>query len=122
MSNTSFRAVTISAESEPAEVIWDASGGLLSHLQSAVGGFVDVVRLGPNLDMWVNDDGFALELPRNVAATGIAWHYGFRHQIYVGPAVFTGGVDEEGESLPLAPVSAAALVEMAGKVLQGIAL
>lgn len=122
MSNTSFRAVTISAESQPVEVAWDASDGILSHLQSAVGGYVDVVRLGPNLDMWVNDDGIALELPHNVAATGIAWRHGFRHQIYLGPAVFTGGADEEGGSLPLNPAAAAVLVEMAGKVLQGIAL
>lgn len=122
MSNTSFRAVTISAKSELVEVVWDASNSLLSHLQNAVGGFVDVVRLGPNLDMWVNDDGFALELPHNVAATGIARHHGFRHQIYVGPAVFTGGVNEEGESLPLNPAAAAALVEMAGKFLRGVAL
>lgn len=40
-------------------------------------------------------------LPVNMLATGIAAYHGMIYQPYVGTAVFTGGADDEGDTLPL---------------------
>lgn len=51
--------------------------------------------------MWVNDEGRILDLPVHRAATVIARHHGVTHQVFHGPAVFTGGADGDGRTLPL---------------------
>lgn len=112
MNSIQFRAVTVSVDGEVQEVQWDTTDGTLQHLQRAVGGLVDVVGLAPNLDMWVNDEGLALGMEVNHLATVAAQVCGKFRQPYAGPAVFTGGADENGETLPLTAEQAAALRDL----------
>lgn len=63
---------------------------------------VDVVALAADLEMWVDDEGLLVDDAQvNHAATGIAAEFGRTAQNYCGPAVFTGGADEDGETLGL---------------------
>ena len=88
------------------------TGGVLANLQATVGGLVDCVALSPQLDMWINDDGLTTCEP-NPAATLIAAAHGLDAQPYFGPAVFTGGPDDTGDTRPLEPVQAQALLQLA---------
>lgn len=116
MSN--FRVVTVSTVGEAREVMWDvtATTGTLPLLQGAVEGLVDVVALCTNLDMWVNDEGIVRGMDVNHCATAIARMCGRRDQAYYGPVVFTGGPDGEGQTLPLQPDQAVALLELVKQV------
>lgn len=61
---------------------------------------VDVVALDDDLDMWLDNEGAYTAAP-NPAATAIAQTFGFIWQPYFGTAVFTGGADKDGNTLPL---------------------
>jgi hypothetical protein len=63
---------------------------------------VDVVRLAPDVDMWVDDEG-ALKPPLRVnqLASYIATRHGLPFQLYVGTVVFAGGPDEDGNTTSL---------------------
>lgn len=112
MSSIHFRAVTVSVDGAVQEVQWDTTTGTLQHLQRAVSGLVDVVSLSPTLDMWVNDEGLAIGMEINQLATVAAQVYGKFWQPYAGPVAFTGGVDSEGETLPLTATQATALLDL----------
>lgn len=60
----------------------------------------DLVALTTRLDMWI-DEGGLYRHPVNELATALAARHGFTHQPYHGPALLTGGADEDGETLPL---------------------
>lgn len=107
-----FRAVSIDTDGVATVHDWDVTHGTLKHLQEAVGGFVDVVVLAADMDMWVNDEGLVIGLPINETATAIAHQHGMKHQFYVGPAVFTGGCNEEGDTLPLTEEQAATITAL----------
>ncbi|MCW8103543.1 DUF3846 domain-containing protein [Streptomyces tauricus] len=62
--------------------------------------YFDVVALTHRWDMWIDDEGQSRH-PVNPAATALAQRFGFTHQRYHGPVLFTGGPDEEGNTLPL---------------------
>lgn len=108
-----FRAVTIDVDGNAETVEWDTSSGTLTLLQRAVDGFVDVVALHDHVALWVNDEGIVKGMPMNIVATSIARGFGFTHQPYFGPVVFTGGGTEEGETLGLAEQHAEALMNLA---------
>lgn len=59
----------------------------------------EMVRLSSDLHLWV--DGSGLDRPVNLCATQIAHNYGQDNQPYFGTAVFTGGQDRHGNTLPL---------------------
>ena len=101
MAPDTFRVVTIDSDGTTVSAEWDTTGGTLGLLQDAVGGFVDVVPLHPTITMWVNDTGLVDALPINWVATTIARAFGLTHQPYAGPVAFTGGVDDDGTTLPL---------------------
>lgn len=113
---TEFRAVTISTEGIAQEVVWDASGGTLGLLQQSVEGLVALVDLSPHLDMWVNDAGIVLGMEINQVATQIARLCGQTVQPYYGPAVFTGGSDPDGQTLPLSADQAGAILALVGQL------
>lgn len=69
---------------------------------------VDAVELSATLGMWV-DDHAPERRPVNRIATTIAATYGYRRQNYYGPVLFTGGVDEDGDTMPLMPAVAEAI-------------
>lgn len=61
---------------------------------------IDLVRLAPDLGMWLDDMGMGGEV--NQAATKVAAAHGFTWQPYFRTAVFTGsGVDSEGNTVGL---------------------
>lgn len=95
-----------------AAVLIDTDGGIswtdigqpeahLQLLQTLVGGWVQAVDLTPDLTLWVNEEGKLNGLPVNEAATRV-WKavYG-PTDVIVGPAVLTGGADEDGELVGL---------------------
>ncbi|MGY3341153.1 hypothetical protein ACVW0K_007346 [Streptomyces filamentosus] len=56
----------------------------------------------PTLTMWVDDEGAIANNPvENAFAALLIYRYAIPNQPYFGNAVFTGGTDEEGETLGL---------------------
>lgn len=80
-------------------------GDSYRFLSDAVGGLIELVRIAPTLDMWVNENFIAeaedKELKLNAVAT--AMYSASLPQPYpiLGDVVFTGGSDDEGETLGL---------------------
>jgi hypothetical protein len=62
---------------------------------------VDVVALDEGLDMWVDDEGIYRNNTSNPVASMIAHLHGRCWQPYFGTVVFSGGIDENGNALPL---------------------
>jgi hypothetical protein len=79
--------------------------GGLEFLQSAVKGYVQSVDLRGEFEgvtLWVNEEGKFLGNSFNLGATYI-WEsvFGKNTDYIVGNAIFTGGADDEGDTLPL---------------------
>ena len=83
------------------DVVEFEKGESYALLSGAVGGYIECVGLRGDLDMWVNEEGKLQGLPLNPIGTRI-WSvfYGPTDTI-VGDVIFTGGVDENGETLGL---------------------
>ena len=110
---TAITVVRLDVEGNATRAQWSPgpSGSLLEPLQAAVGGDIDVVRLRPEMEMWVHDEGlYRCEL--NPVASGVAAGMGFSRQPYCGPVVFTGGADEDGNTLGLSDELAEVLLEL----------
>lgn len=74
--------------------------GSLASMQEIVGGLLVAVSLNEHLTIWVNEEGLGLGLPFNRIATELL--VGRWDDVYlVGTALITGGVDAEGETLPI---------------------
>jgi hypothetical protein len=81
----------------------ELEGNTLKVLQSAVDGLIQPVDLSDSLTVWVNEEGlFRNDFDVNLFATAI-YHQAFptADNPLVGPAVFTGGSDDEGNTLGL---------------------
>lgn len=104
---------TVTITTEGAVQIKPAEDIDLELLQSEAGAqYVDRVALAGDLDMWLDDEGdYTQEV--NSTATDIAWRMGVNHQSFRGPAVYTGGVDPEGNTLPLNPEQVSAIRDLA---------
>jgi hypothetical protein len=80
----------------------------LDYLQTAVKGWVQAVDLQgafAGITIWVNEEGkFDESLALNTGATFI-WEqsFGYGTDFIKGNAVFTGGTDDEGDTLGLSP-------------------
>lgn len=102
---STFQAVVVNTDGTAETVTWTPSSDMPTyrHLQKYVGGLIDVVALAPDMDMWVNDEGLILNLEPNLAATVLAAYLRRRAPLtpFVGPVVFTGGADDEGETRSL---------------------
>ncbi|MFZ2175684.1 MAG: DUF3846 domain-containing protein [Rhodococcus sp. (in: high G+C Gram-positive bacteria)] len=74
---------------------------------------LEVVRLTPDLDMWVDEEGLYAAQPEvNRTATAIAWAHGFVWQRYLGVAVFTSH-DQHGAVTALTDLQMSALMAAA---------
>jgi len=94
------KAVVITTDGEK-QVKEFEIGNSYKLLSETVGGLIECVRLDANLDMWVNDNGLAEGLAQNPHGTRIYNDtFGAQHVI-VGNIIFTGGADDEGETLGL---------------------
>jgi hypothetical protein len=70
-------------------------------LSGTVGGYIEAVRLTPGLTMWVNENGIAEELPLNYLGS-LAYYVAFQSKTPIlGNVIFTGGCDDEGETLDI---------------------
>ncbi len=85
----------------------------LKSLQNAVGGYVQVIELEDDFTMWVNEEGKLLNLPVNEIAT-VIWEvrFGLDTDIICGDVVFTGGMDEDGETLTISEANIQRLAEL----------
>ena len=110
---TAITVVRLDVEGNATRAQWSPgpSGSLLEPLQAAVGGDVDVVRLHPEMEMWVHDEGL-YRCDLNPVASAVAAGMGFVQQPYCGPVVFTGGADEDGNTLGLSDELAEVLMEL----------
>lgn len=73
----------------------------LESLQEGVGGWVQAIDIRHDVTMWLNEEGKMEGLPLNPVAQAL-WNQAFGQTDYiVGNAVFTGGTDEDGQTLPL---------------------
>lgn len=71
-------------------------------LRQNIGGYIECVSLGPNLDMWVHDEGKLEGQPSNPRAQLLfELEHGTGVDVIVGTVVITAGADDEGETLPL---------------------
>ena len=72
-------------------------------LRDAVGGLIQAVDLSPNMTMWCNEEGKLMGLTPSIIGTYM-WEKTFgMTDVIVGNVVFTGGTDEDGETLGLEP-------------------
>ena len=70
-------------------------GDSYEMLREGVGGWLELVRLNNGVDMWVNENGIAENLPYNPSATAIYWsNFGFMSGQIFGDVVFTNSNDE----------------------------
>lgn len=108
-SQTTFTAYRITPEPELGELLsWEPTADSGEQIRAAIGCRVfDCVSLRDDLDMWVDDEGYEVE-EHNLVASQIARDHGFG-QPYYGTAVFTGGADENGATMPLTPEALAIL-------------
>ncbi|MBF0817791.1 DUF3846 domain-containing protein [Microbacterium paludicola] len=87
-------------------------------LSGAVEGLIEPVTLTADLEFYVNEDGWAQfgGAHRNPTAEAAQWAILGGANLIVGPAVFTGGLDEEGETLGLSEEHAQQIEQLAAAV------
>jgi hypothetical protein len=83
-------------------VMLDLTGDELATLQGAVGGWVEAINFTNSLTMWCNEEGKLDGLSQNIIAQHFYDNaYGAGRDIIVGDVVFTGGTDDEGDTVSL---------------------
>lgn len=101
-----FAGVLVAPDTTITAQPWNPDTSTLDHLQSAVGGLIELLELQPDLSAWVNEEGRIHNLPPNPLATALAITLCPNLQgtpLLMGPVVFTGGADDDGNTLPLSP-------------------
>lgn len=93
----------------------------LDKLQTAVGGLIEAVDLTPEITMWVNEEGLLIDdLQPNYLATAFMAELMQSQTPIMGDVVFTGGIDEEGDTKSLTQADVAELVEMTRKARESL--
>jgi hypothetical protein len=89
--------VRVSGQAEGALFTDETSYKVIS---TAVGGYIEAVRVQPNLVMWVNESGLLENLePNEVGCLAYLVAFGSLRSPIVGDVIFTGAEDEEGNTL-----------------------
>ncbi|WP_368680373.1 DUF3846 domain-containing protein (plasmid) [Rhodococcus opacus] len=114
------QAVRVGLNGSPEVIDLGAGESAGAAIRAAIGcRWFDVVRLGPDLDMWVDDEGATLADARvNVTATMIARVHGAIWQPFCGVAVFAAH-DGRGATVGLSEDVKDAL--LSGAILTGTA-
>ncbi|RYD13995.1 MAG: DUF3846 domain-containing protein [Lysobacteraceae bacterium] len=96
------QAVQIGLDGRPEVIDLGVGESTGAAIRAAIGcRWFDVVRLSPDLDMWIDDEGATLaDAQVNVVATAIARAYGAIWQPFCGVAVFAAH-DRHGETVGL---------------------
>jgi len=88
-------------------------GDSYEMLKEGVGGWLELVRLNHGVDMWVNENDIAENLPYNATATAIYWsNFGFMSGQIFGDVVFTSS-NPDGETIGLSVLQGGYLREIA---------
>nr|WP_250776435.1 DUF3846 domain-containing protein [Rhodococcus sp. MSC1_016] len=106
------QAVRVGLDGRPEVIDLGVGESTGAAVRAAIGcRWFDAVRLSPDLDMWIDDEGATLaDAQVNVVATGIARAYGAIWQPFCGVAVFGAPHDRHGETVGLSdPVKDALL-------------
>jgi hypothetical protein len=93
------KALEVNSKGEVRE--YDITEGSLEKLQSSVDGLIEAIAINDVITMWVNEEFlFKAELDPNPMATAFFESVGGTYPIH-GTVVFTGGCDEDGNTLGL---------------------
>jgi len=96
--------------------VLDLSENEYTQLHDAVGGLIQPVDLKPDLTLWCNEEGKLISLPLNIIASHM-WERSFGPtDIILGDCVFTGGTDEDGETMELPNAWLVQLQEFAARI------
>ena len=116
MSVLEAKALYLSTEMD-AEIRTFTVGDSYELLRDAVDGYIECVHL-PSLgvDLWCNEEGKLTGLPQNDIAT-LLFHKEFgAFDSIRGNVIFTGGADDEGDTIGLTEDQIKALTELFGEV------
>lgn len=104
------KALKLSIDGTLTELDLDASEGSLKVLQDGVGGWIEPVDLSEEVTMYCNEEGKLGGFEPNPIAT-VIFNATFAPAVdlIMGDVVFTGGVDDEGDTLGL-PDEAATVI------------
>lgn len=95
-----MKAIIAKTSGEVVEVDYERADEY-NLLSGTVGGYIESVQVMPSVTMWVNENGIGEELPLNYLGS-LAYFIAFNAQTpIVGDVIFTGGIDDEGETLEL---------------------
>ena len=110
-------AIKVTTEGEVTVI--DLGDDTLSILQAGVGGLIEPVDYRNDLTMWINEEGTFNGSERNPVATSW-WNmiHPDHFNIIFGDIVFTGGTDEDGETLGLTDIQGAALLDFVEMVIR----
>lgn len=93
----------------------DVATEFLSKMQNAVDGLIQPIDLSDTLTMWVNEE-FLLRSSYEPNLLGTAMYQSVGGQsVIMGSVVFTGGADEDGDTLGLDDTHLVRLMEYANK-------
>jgi hypothetical protein len=93
----------------------DIAENELRKLQGAVDGLIQPVDIGNTITMYVNEEGLLRgDLTPNYIATMIMSEMGYNTPI-MGDVVFTGAVDEDGDTMELGSAEIAELTELTAR-------
>ena len=91
----------------------------LRILQEAVEGLIEPIQITEDLTLWVNEEGKLTGKTPNFVATNFYTRKYGAGDIVVGTVVFTGGTDDEGETLGLTTETIVLLQKVTDKLLAG---
>lgn len=106
-----YKVILIPVSDAPKVIELDGRTVPYDTINESVEGWIEHVGLDDDKSMWVNEEGKVDNLPYNPLAT-LLWeqNYGYT-DVIVGPALITGGTDEEGETLGLTDVEVSEVLE-----------
>jgi hypothetical protein len=105
------QALKLNVHGETQVVDLEAPEGSLKVLQSAVDGYVQPVDLSDDMTMWVNEEGKIIGLIRNDKANTIFRNTFGAVDVIMGDVIFTGGVDDEGDTMGLTDAQVNSLLQ-----------
>jgi hypothetical protein len=85
-------------------------GNSYDLIRNAVHGLIECVSISPELDIWLNEEGKLTAMELNEFATALYRKTYNTPDFIVGDVIFTGGADEEGETLGLSDEMLAKLI------------
>lgn len=105
------KAAKVNVHGDLQVVDLDAPEGSLKVLQNAVDGWVEAIDLSDDLTMWCNEEGKLIGLITNRTATNIFRETFGAVDVIMGDVIFTGGTDDEGDTLGLTDAQVQQLIQ-----------